>query len=289
MLIDTDTEQNYEVNSFIRNTANFFLRPVLNRLPKRVFISSSKKAKTVHEHATTHTALEVVYAFNNKLNFQKGVLEGLVTYFWQTTSSAKALRNRLKLVRKEVDKAISSMNKKEIAVLNLACGSNMAVIEAAAKYKNDFSIAVFGVDKNEQAILDAEKLASDFGIGSTFKGCRNTISGFLNENKHLKFDVIEMVGFLDYVEDDKAIALFNQIYSALKEDGVFITGNVLDNPERRFITDVVGWPRLIFRDGRDLANLISNSEFHDCETRIVNEPQNIHAVVICRKPRPITA
>lgn len=287
MLIDTDIEPNYEVNSFVRNTANFFLTPILNRLPKRVFIGSSKKAKKVHEHVTTHTALEVIYSFNNELNFQKGLLDGLITYFWQTTNSAKALRNRLKLVKKEVDKAISSLNKKEITVLNLACGSNVAVFETVAKYKNILSIDVFGVDRNEKAIIDAENLASGFGIGNLFKGCRNTISGFLNENKHLKFDIIEMVGFLDYVEDAKAIDLFNQIHSALKEDGVFITGNVTDNPERRFITEVVGWPRLIFRDENDLKNLISSSKFNDCESRIVYEPQNIHAVAICRKSRPL--
>jgi len=287
MLIDTDIEQDYEVNGFVRNTANLFLTPILNRLPKRVFIGSSRKAKTVHEHVTTHTALEVIYSFNNELNFQKGVLEGLITYFWQTTNSAKALRNRLKLVKKEVDKAISSLNKKKITVLNLACGSNVAVFETVAKYKNILSIDVFGVDRNEKAIIDAEKLASGFGIGNVFKGCQNTISGFLNENKHLKFDIIEMVGFLDYVEDAKAIELFNQIHSALKEDGVFITGNVSDNSERRFITEVVGWPRLIFRDEKDLADLISSSKFNDCESRIVYEPQNIHAVVICHKSRPL--
>lgn len=287
MLIDTDIELNYEVNGFVRNTANLFLIPILNRLPKRVFIGSSRKAKKVHEHVTTHTALEVIYSFNNELNLQKGVLEGLITYFWQTTNSAKALRNRLKLVKKEVDKAISSLNKKEITVLNLACGSNVAVFETVAKYKNILSIDVFGVDRNETAIIDAEKLASGFGIGNLFKGYRNTISGFLNENKHLKFDIIEMVGFLDYVEDAKAIDLFNQIHSALKEGGVFITGNVTDNPERKFITEVVGWPRLIFRDENDLENLRSSSKFNDCESRIVYEPQNIHAVVICRKSRSL--
>jgi len=263
MVIDTGIEQDYEVNGFVRSTANYFLTPILNRLPKRVFIGSSRKAKTVHEHVTTHTALEVIYSFNKELNFQKGVLEGLITYFWQTTNSAKALRNRLKLVKKEVDKAISSLNRQLL------------------------SIDVFGVDRNEQAIIDAEKSASGFGIGNLFKGCRNTISGFLNENKHLKFDIIEMVGFLDYVEDAKAVELFNQIHSALKEDGVFITGNVTDNPERRFITEVVGWPRLIFRDEKDLANLISSSKFNDCESRIVYEPQNIHAVVTCRKSKPL--
>jgi len=45
--IITENETGYEINSPLRKFINFFLIPILNRLPKGLFISSSKKAKTL--------------------------------------------------------------------------------------------------------------------------------------------------------------------------------------------------------------------------------------------------
>jgi len=103
--IDNDTK-NYEANSFLKKTINLFLLPILNRLPRRLFVKSSKKAEEVHKHVTTHKALEVIYSFNHQLSFENGILDGFFHYFWQKTSNAKALRNRLRLVKKELEKAI---------------------------------------------------------------------------------------------------------------------------------------------------------------------------------------
>jgi hypothetical protein len=281
--VDTDPQQNYEVNSFLRKAINFFLVPILNRLPQRLFTGSSKRAKTVHEHASTHRALEVIYSFDHKLNFDKGILDGFFAYFWLKTNNAKALRNRLKLVKKELEKAIKSINKKEIRILNLACGSNRAVIEIIGNHKDNFDFEVFAIDKNESAIEDAKKFAQLFDISNLFQWHQDTISKFFEENNNIKFDIIEMVGFLDYLDDEKAIRLFNQIYSTLTNKGVFITGSIKDNPERRFVTEVVGWPNLIFRSEFDLIKIIMGSKFKSSKIKIIYEPQNIHGVIVCKK------
>lgn len=156
IIIDNDSED-YETNSFLKKTINLFLLPILNRLPKRLFIKSSKKAEEVHKYATTHKALEVIYSFDNQFNFENGILDGFFHYFWQKTSNAKALRNRLKLVKKELEKAILSINKKEIRILNLAAGSNRGVVEVVGIHKDKFDFEIFAVDKSEFAIEDAKK------------------------------------------------------------------------------------------------------------------------------------
>lgn len=282
IIIDSD-HVFYEANSFIRKTINIFLIPILNRLPSGLFKKSSKKAETVNKHATTHKALEVIYSFNNQVNFEKGIFDGFFTYFWQKTSHAKALRNRLKLVKRELIKAIHSLNKKEIKILNLACGSNRAVIEVVGMYKDNFDFEVFGMDKNESAIEDAKKLTAAFDISHLFSWHQNTVSGFLKETEQARFDIVEMVGFLDYVPDEKAVFLFDQIYSVLTSRGFFIAGNIKNNKERRFVTEVVGWPHLIFRSENDLVRILERSKFRDAHIRIVYEPQNIHGVVVCKK------
>ncbi len=283
VVIDTDHQQNYEVNNFLRKAINLFLIPILNRLPRRLFVGSGKRAKTVHEHAATHRALEVIYSFDHKLRFDKGILDGFMAYFWLKTNNAKALRNRLRLVKKELEKTINSLNKKEIRILNLACGSNRAIIEIVGRHKDNFDFEVFAVDKNELALEDARKLANLFDIHHLFNCHQDTVSKFLERNHNAKFDIIEMVGFLDYLNDEKAINLFNQIYSNLTKKGVFISGNIKDNPEKKFVIEVVGWPNLIFRNESDLINLLMNSKFKSSEIKIVYEPQNIHGVVVCKK------
>ncbi len=60
IIVDND-HRDYEVNSFLRKAINLFLIPILNRLPRRLFVNSGKRAETVHKHATTHKALEVIY------------------------------------------------------------------------------------------------------------------------------------------------------------------------------------------------------------------------------------
>ncbi|KKR55673.1 MAG: hypothetical protein UT92_C0001G0016 [Candidatus Curtissbacteria bacterium GW2011_GWA1_40_24] len=282
IIIDNDSQE-YEVNGFLRKMINIFLVPVLNRLPRNLFVKSSKKAEEVHKHATTHKALEVIYSFNHQIDFEKGILNGFFHYFWQKTNNAKALRNRLKLVKRELEKAIRSINKKEIRILNLAAGSNRGVVEVVGLHKNKFDFEVFAVDKSEFAIEDAKKLASIFDVAHLFNFHKNTISKFLDENSDIKFDIIEMVGFLDYLKDEKAVRMFNQIYSALNNSGIFITGNIKDNPERKFVTEVVGWPNLIFRSESDLIKLIKNSEFRSSDIKIIYEPHNIHGVIICKK------
>jgi ubiquinone/menaquinone biosynthesis C-methylase UbiE len=278
-----DKDSTYETNSFLRKLINFFLIPLLNNLPRHLVVGYSKEAEAVHKQATTHKALDIVYSFDHKLNFEKGIINGFLTYFWQLTNNAKALRNRFKLVKKELKKAIYFLGKKEIKLLNLACGSSKAVIEVIAKYQDNFSFRAFGVDKSDLAIEDSRKLSSDFKINHFFSWHQDTISNFLEKHGNLKFDIIEMVGFLDYLEDEKAVSLFNQIYSVLSDGGVFITGNIKDNPERKFLTEVIGWPHLIFRHESDLIKLFEASQFKASEIKIIYEPQKIHSVVVCKK------
>lgn len=281
--IDNDPKD-YEVNKFLRKFINFFLVPILNRLPRGLFVRSSKKAGNVHKHATTHKALEIIYSFDNSFNFKKGILDGFFTYFWQKTNNCKALRNRLKLVKKELDRAIQSFNKKDIKILNLASGSSAAVMDIIVMHKNNFDFEVLAVDKNDSAIEDAQKMASVLDISHLFNWNQDIISNFFKKyNKNIKFDIIEMVGFLDYLKDDKAISLFNEIHSALTDGGIFITGNVKDNSEKRFATEVVGWHNLVFRNEFDLMRILSKSKFKSSDIKIIYEPQNIHGIVVCKK------
>lgn len=280
-----DNDNIYEKNSSIRKFFNFLFLPVLNNLPRKLFVKSSKKAQTVSKHATKHNALEVVYSFNYKLDLKEGIVQGIFTYAWNLTNNAKALRNRLKLVKKEIIKSIKEINKDSIVIASLACGSTRAVIEAVNEIRKlginkDFKI--YAVDKNKDALESSKKLAKDYKIDHLFTWYQSSVNQFLdsiNEN----FDIVEMVGFLDYKEEDKAIELFNKIYNKLNDNGIFITGNIRYNPEMKFLINVVGWPHLIFRTEDDLIRIIKQSKLKNYDIEIIKEPQNIHMIIVIRK------
>lgn len=280
-----DNDRIYEKNSVIRKILNFIFLPILNNLPKKFFIKSSKKAQDVSKHATKHNALEVVYSFNYKLDLNEGFLQGMFTYLWNLTNNAKALRNRLKLVKKEIIKSIKEINKDSIVIASLACGSTRSVIEAVNEIRKlgtnkDFKI--YAIDKNEDALESSKKLAKDYKIDHLFIWHQSSVNEFLDSIQE-RIDVIEMVGFLDYKKEDESIELFNKIYDKLSDNGIFITGNIRYNPEMKFLINVVGWPHLIFRTENDLIKIIEQSKFKNSPIEIIKEPQSIHIIGVIKK------
>lgn len=281
--IYTDYDGIYEIDGLLRKLMDFFTIPLLNNLPSSIFVKSSKKAESVSKHATTHKALEIVYNFNYKFDFRKGILEEIFTYLWNLTHNAKALRNRLKLVKKQLMKSISEVEKDEITIASLACGSTRAVIETIANFKSNKNFKIYAVDKNEKALEASKSLAKSLKIEHLFTWYQASINDFLDSLNEIQFDIIEMVGFLDYRNDEEAIELFNKIYDRLNQEGFFITGNIKPNPEVKFLVNVVKWPYLIFRNENDLITLFSKSKFVNSTMEIVTEPQHIHIVSRIKK------
>ncbi|MCS7201029.1 MAG: class I SAM-dependent methyltransferase [Patescibacteria group bacterium] len=278
--ITTDNDKIYEINKTPRKILNFFLIPVLNNIPRKFFVGSSKKAKSVNKHATTHRALEIVYSFNYKLDTKEGLISAIFTYLWNITNNAKALRNRLRLVKKELIKSIREIKKEKIIIASLACGSTRSVIEAVAeaiKKNIEKNFKIYAIDKNEDALQQSKSLAEKLAIERFFIWQQSSVNEFLDSTNE-KFDIIEMVGFLDYKNDEESIELFNKIHSKLNENGVFITGNIRYNPEMKFLINVVGWPHLIFRTENDLLKIIEQTNFKGYPVEIIKEPQNIHMI-----------
>ena len=95
-------------------------------------------------------------------------------------------------------------------------------------------------------------------------------------------DIVEMVGLLDYFRYRKARKIFSLIFENLPEGGKFITANIVDNEERRFITNLVGW-KMIYRDPHELAHLALRSGFQREKIMVIREPLNIHTILIAEK------
>lgn len=290
--IDNDPKLHYEKVSFLTHLFNkFILIPFFNILPWRtgtfLFTKSSKTAAEVHRLVKTSHALEFLYTFDGKINFTNSFLDDIFTYFWQhNIINAKAVRNRIKLVKRELKLAITEVYHRKSDVVNifsLASGSARAVIEVLAELKKEkVPISVKLLDLSLDALQLSKKIALENNVEDLITYCNDKVSNFFKYCQDWHPDLIEMVGFLDYLNQEKAIVLSSKIYNTLPNGGIFITCNIRNNYERRFISKIIEWD-MVYRDEHDLAEVLIKGGFKPKKCKIIYEPFFIHGLAIGRK------
>ncbi|EFK96472.1 hypothetical protein LDC_1502 [sediment metagenome] len=289
IIIDNDASLHYEYNSLARKAMNSVLIPLLNTLPRNIrplLMKSHKSGSDIIEHATTHKALEVLYGHGSS-KIYGSFIQNFFKSIWLSTNNSKAVRNRLRLVRRELTKQIIGLFQegREIKIVSIASGSARAILESieVAGLDETAKLSVSFVDKNSDAILYSQDLTKDNKFKESFKWYCNTAGDFFKlHSDKIKYNIIEMVGLIDYFDDFKAIKIFSSIYNSLEPDGIMITANIDDNSERPFITKVVGWG-MIYRSCEQLADLIIKAGFDENKLKIFYEPQKIHCVIVAQK------
>lgn len=241
----------------------------------------SLPARGIKEGAASWRALDIIY--NYKFGQEVG-FTGRLNDYWLAILNAQAVRNRLKLVKRELVGAIMEVAQREseVRLLSLASGSAQGVIEAMAETR-DINLKVTLLDLDVTAVEYSKRLAAEYGVSRQISFIVGSTSHFDRAGGGLKPHIIEMVGFLDYRPRTKAIRLIKRIYEFLPPGGKFLTANIISNPERYFLHWILNW-RMIYRKPEELAALVIEAGFAPEHCRIICEPHRIHAVAICTKP-----
>jgi hypothetical protein len=235
-------------------------------------------SRKVKEYAASWRAMEIIYNHNFP---KKMTIGGLLDEFYWHGLNCQALRNRYKSVKHELRKAISKFDGQEIKLVSLACGSAQAVIEVVAEYKaKNVIIKAVLMDIDQDGLDVANKRATEYGVADQVETRKINLSSEEDVFKGLKPQIIEMLGFLDYVNQEKAINFVKKIYEALDEKGVLITCNINNNVEQHFIKWVINWP-MVYRKKEDLLDIAKKSGFNDYQ--IVYEPLKIHGLLVANK------
>lgn len=297
IVTDNDHGQKYEKNSFLKKMINFFIIPILNILPANfnvVVRKTSKDANEVIKTATSHHAIEILYNYHPQKI--KNRVERFFYYIWFNLNNPKAVRNRLKLVTREVKTAIQGLDRKnsDINILSIASGSARAIADALLSIETiehldlkDNNLHVTFLDKSPQACGYSKHLIEGerWGEKYNFRWINDTASSFpshfVNNGWDIP-DIVEMVGLLDYFTDEQVEKIFSTIYENMASDGVLITANIADNKERPFVTRVIGW-KMIYRTPEQFAQLMTHAGFKPEQIRIVYEPLKVHFVAIAKK------
>lgn len=290
IVVDHDPNIGYEVNGTLKSVFNFFFIPLLNSLPSglREFVKKTNKpARDIIEKATSHDAIEILYQEGQPHKARKP-LQRFFHYVWFSTNNPKAVRNRLRLVERELVNAIRNniSNGDETSILSVASGSARAIAESV--YKPEFlnhNITVSFLDKNPQALEYSKKLIDNkhFPNNFSFRWIEDFAKRFHNYYEEVsRPNIIETVGLMDYFDDDKVLEFFSHVYLYLRDGGTFITANIADNPERKFVTNLVGW-EMIYRQPEEFYEIALKAGFKKENIKILLEPLRVHFVMIAKK------
>lgn len=288
--IIVDQDKKYETHSWIMRIFRVPIITVLNLLPAKIsriiflaFSGPNGDTRTVFRSVATHKALEVMYTYPER---RKRKQTNISDDFWENfLSNARAVRNRLILVKKELTKVIKELSQRrdDIKLLSLGAGSARAVFEAIKN--NSQSVYLKLMDMNQLAIDDSKKLMHDLNLDRgeiKIELHKDYIQNLENYCTNFYPDIIEMVGLLDYFPESQAIDLIKKIYNILAPGGYLITCNIVPNLESPFVTKGINWP-LIYRQPDELAKLLIKGGFSSKNLKLKYEPLKIHCLAIAKK------
>lgn len=260
-----------------------FIKYFPTKLGISIFTRSSEHTNLIRKYSKSHKALELMYGYEGFKVNGNGVFDALSAHFWETAViNASAARNRLKLVKKLLRESINEKKEgRQIKILSLASGSARAVIEVVSELK-DIDVSCRFADISREALEYSRKLAGEYTIADRISLLRANVLEVGKICANWKPDIVEVVGLFDYLDDAVAIKFISDLREHLEDNGVLLISNVNDNPERRFVKEVVDWD-MIYRTPEQLANLLVSGGFATKDRQIICEPLQIHSIAVARK------
>lgn len=241
----------------------------------------SINSRRVKEGSARWPALDACYNF--VAGEGKTQIERVVDNFWMHIRNAQAVRNRLKIAKQELRKAIRVLHRpgETVRILSLAAGTAQGVIEVMRESLDQgISVRAVLVDLDPTALRHARDLAYRAGVGESLETREGDVLFFNRVLYGFEPDIIEMMGLTDYLKDKIAVALFKKIRRHLKSGGYFLTCHVHPNGETFFLRHVVNWD-MIYRKLDEFEGILVDSGF--LRTRFEAEPHGIHSVAIAQK------
>lgn len=238
--------------------------------------------RKVKETAGTWRALDIIY---NYIPGKDKSFSGQVTDFWNQLNNIKALRNRLKLVKHTLRGIIENLSTKklEIRLLSIASGSAQGVIEVMAEFKQKgVPVRAIFLDLDPTAIEHSKKLAQKAEVIDQITFINKGVNVLEEAVKNFNPHIVEIVGFLEYRPEERAIKLAGKIYQLLLPGGVLLISNISNNSERLFLHYVSNWP-MVYRSPKQLAEILVKGSFNPKNCKIIYEPLKIHQIAICKK------
>jgi hypothetical protein len=237
-----------------------------------LFNSRAKEIRDIQDNGGNATALHILYLLKVR------PLKSFIDRIWTSIPIIQGVQNRAVLVRQVISEVIRwqfDRYGKELRIVELAAGLAEPLLWGLKDLEKEGVIParVLLTDISRNSLKQAQEISTYLEVKAEILTERLNLTKF-DEVKELlekeQPNVVEMIGFIDYLDDDNVVELFKIIKAALPDNSSFIVGNVLPTWERYFIESSYGWPPMHYRSSEELHQLMCRGMFSDID--VTEEP-----------------
>ena len=239
----------------------------------------SINSRRMKEGAARWPSLNTCYNFTGGAG--PSAAHRIVDTWWMNIRNAQAVRNRLKIAKRELKLAIQSLARSDrpVRILSLAAGTAQGVIEVAAECNTMGMVTeIMLIDTDESALRYARDLADRLDVNIVTK--TGHVLFFTRYTGEFKADIVEMMGLIDYLKDGLVTITMRKIRDYLPDGGRFFTCHIHPNHEAYFLKQVVNWG-MLYRTRDKLKDLMIVGGFLD--PTLFTEPLGIHSIAAAQK------
>jgi extracellular factor (EF) 3-hydroxypalmitic acid methyl ester biosynthesis protein len=202
----------------------------------------------------------------------------LVNHWFIQQAPAEAHRNRIQfLTDRLVEGALDARRHgRQPRFISIGCGPAQEIQRFIAESELSDNAYVRLVDFNEETanytLTLLETLKRRYGRKTQIDMVRKSVHQILKEGGRAAksqvdhFDFVYCAGLFDYLTDQTCHRLTNILYEQVSPGGMFVSTNVdIYNPRRLTMDYLMDW-HLIYRNGRELADLRPNGINQEFET-----------------------
>lgn len=227
--------------------------------------------------ATNHLGVESIYNYEH-IRGKSSIIES----FWMNARNCQALRNRFRLVKAHLDKAITEHSKKsseKMLIMSLAAGSARSILEVAGSKE---SVSIIAIDSSDEAISYSKALAEKLCVNNINWHKKDVVAVDTLTDPDTKAHLVEVVGLFEYLDDDQILQFLEKVRKNMHDDALLITSQIHPNSEKGIVKEIVDWD-MIHRKKDHFIKLMDLAGFEvvNAET----EPHKIHTVLTLRKKK----
>lgn len=271
----------YVENKLTRKNIRGLFRKIIGNLMYQS-ISAKRALDKPRGYPGDYLVLEMVY---NNVSFTDDLKYFLDVYFLDMLPYTIAVRNRKDTMRQILEDCICN-SKKNLSILNLACGSCREIRELIPNIKElKNNIAFTLVDHDEEALnFSKEALTGNLNtIRFDFKK-ENVLELMRNPNTMEKQDIVYSIGLADYLPDKILIKFIKFSTSLLNAKGKFIIAFKNRAKHEPMSLDWFCDWHFIPRNREDGLRVVENSvNFADYSLEIMQEKSGIVFFLILTK------
>lgn len=235
-------------------------------------------------NAMNWKALDFLYNYRERTKGH-GPVERFFDGLWTNMENFHAINDRAEkvemIIKKELQEIFSRQELGKVDIFSIASGSAQPLLEAIRSFSSGQQqrINLTLLDLDNSALDNSKALFAEFKIKSNLKTIKDSAHNLEKLFNEKSFDIIEMVGFLDYRPKLRAICLIKKIKKLMKERGIFLTCNVYPNKEKFFLDWVLLWP-MIYRK-KEFKEILLKSGFKDRNIKIMFTQFKVHQLATC--------